>query len=309
MRRGFLFPGQGSQSVGMGRSLAQAYPSAKALYDEASEILGWDFIGTVWDGPEDELLRTDRTQPAIYVASAAAFTVLSENDIRPTIVAGHSVGEYAALFAAGALSFEEGLRLVKARSEAMQEASLQKKGGMVALLGMDEDGAEEVCEDVRKESAAGITVEVANLNSPGQVVISGEEAALDLASRLARMRGALKCIPLAVSGAWHSSLMKPAEEMLAPVIERAPVKDASVPVIVNVSAEQVTRAGELKECLVRQVCGAVRWEQSMRRILDEVDEIYEVGHGRVLAGIMKRIDRRRKVFPVGEPEDLEKLSG
>lgn len=303
---GVIFPGQGSQAIGMGKELAAAFPAASELYDRAEGILGWPLKTVAWTGPEEDLRRTDRTQPALYVSSAAAFAILAELGIEPVIAAGHSVGEYAALYSAGVFDFDTGLRLVKARSEAMHRASVEIPGGMIAFLGMSEAEARPVCDDVARER--GGRVEVANLNSPGQVVISGDNRSLDLAERLARMRGSLKCIRLKVAGAWHSSLMKGAEDALAPIIEATPFNNARIPVVVNRTGEALTDAAALKSNLIRQVTSAVRWSDSVVTMLGKGVEFFiEAGNGNVLSGLMKRIDRRAKAVTLGNAADAERL--
>jgi [acyl-carrier-protein] S-malonyltransferase len=305
-RNVFLFPGQGSQEVGMGQALAAASPAAAALFEEADAILGWSIRKFCWEGPEEELRRTDRTQPALYVTSAASLAILTERGIAGSIAAGHSVGEYAALYAAGAFDFATGLRLVEVRSRAMHEASQRYPGGMAALLGMETAVAEECCETVRHEHKGHVSV--ANLNSPGQVVISGESRALDLAIRLARMKGAVKVIPLAVAGAWHCSLMKEAETQLAEAIEKAEIRDPAFPVIANVTAAPVASAAEIRELLVRQVCGSVRWAESIQAIeATGADRYIEVGHGAVLSGLMKRLAKKAVAVKAATPDEINSI--
>jgi [acyl-carrier-protein] S-malonyltransferase len=291
----------------MGQALAAASPAAAALFEQSDAILGWSIRKFCWEGPDEELRRTDRTQPALYVTSAAALSVLKERGIEGSVAAGHSVGEYAALYAAGAFDFATGLRLVEVRSRAMHEASLRNPGGMAALLGMETAVAEECCETVRHEHKGHVAV--ANLNSPGQVVISGESRALDLAIRLARMKGAVKVIPLAVAGAWHCSLMKEAETQLEAAIQKAEIRDPVFPVIANVTAAPASSAAEIRELLVRQVCGSVRWAESITAIeAMGVNRYIEVGHGAVLCGLMKRLAKKAVAVRAGTPEEIDQIA-
>lgn len=299
----FLFPGQGSQAVGMGKALATAHPAAARLFEDADRILGWSLTKFMWEGPEEELRRTDRTQPALYVVSCAAFEVLKETGVRPSMTAGHSVGEYAALYAAGVFDFETGLRLVKTRSETMHEASVAHPGGMAAVLGMDPALVEEACEMVRHDHKG--LVSVANLNSAAQVVISGEAKALDLAIRLTRMKGAVKIVPLQVAGAWHCDLMKTAEQKLAPEVRAAKMNEPVCPVVANVTADVVTSAAEIRDLLIRQVCGSVRWYESVERMRAlGATRWIEVGQGNVLCGIMKRVVKDAVTHRAGTPEEI-----
>ncbi|MBL4889324.1 MAG: ACP S-malonyltransferase [Candidatus Lindowbacteria bacterium] len=298
-----LFPGQGSQTVGMGQAVAENFPAAMELFDQAQDVLGWDLKNVAWSDPNDELKQTDRTQPALYVTSAACFVVLKSKGILPATLAGHSVGEYAALYAAGVFDFQTGLRLVKARSDAMHKASVAYPGGMVAVLKLEEKDVREVCVQVQNES--GKVVDVANLNSPGQIVISGENEALELAVNRVKERGTLKAIPLAVAGAWHSALMKAAEEELAPVIESTDFNDAQIPVYANITAKPVQSATDIKRLLVEQVCGAVRWADSVNCMIEDgASSFVECGNGKVLCGLMKRIDRTKKAHPGGTPDEI-----
>lgn len=303
MKTAFLFPGQGSQFIGMEQSLDAAFPEAHAIFAEADDLLGWKLSDIMANGPEEELRRTDRTQPALYVTSAAALAALKSRGVAPTFAAGHSVGEYAALLAADVFDFATGLRLVQLRSEAMHRASQAHPGGMAALLGMEESAAREICDTVTHEHKG--VIEVANLNSAGQVVISGDERALDLAIRLARMKGVLKVIPLKVAGAWHCPLMKVAEEELAPSIRAAAFRDPKITVVANVTAKPILSAEMARDLLIRQVCGSVRWSDCVLEIAQSgAERFLEVGAGGVLTGLMKRIKKDAVATRAGTAEEI-----
>jgi [acyl-carrier-protein] S-malonyltransferase len=299
----FLFPGQGSQKVGMGADLYQRVEAARVLFGKANEVLGFDLARLCFEGPEEELRQTLNTQPALYVTSCAALEALrSRKDFQPFAVAGHSVGEYAALYAAGATDFETGLRLIRRRAELMQEAADRQPGTMAAVLGLEPDVVREVCEATRP---AGI-VAVANYNCPGQIVISGELAAVERASDLAKERGAKRVLPLTVSGAFHSPLMVSAGDALYPALREAVFKQAQVPVVVNVTAEYNKSGSDFAPFLTMQVSGSVRWEESMRLLLaDGVTRFIELGSGDVLAGLLKRIDKAARVVSVQDVATLE----
>lgn len=302
MKIACLMPGQGAQEVGMGRALAEAHAEARRRFDEAERVLP-GLRRTMWEGPEEALARTEATQPALYLHSCAAVDVLAARGIRPAVAAGHSVGEYAALYAAGAISFEDGLRLVAARAEAMGRAARARPGGMAAILGLADADVEAIC---REAAAAGVVVP-ANWNAPGQVVISGETPALERAVARARGRGG-KAVHLRVAGPWHSPLMEPAAAEIAPRIAAAAISAPAVPVIANVSAEAVVTASDVRSALVRQVAGAVRWADSMRRMIAMgIDLFVEVGTGTVLKGLLKRIDRKARSVAFGAPADLDGL--
>ena len=277
MNTAFVFPGQGSQAVGMGKELAEKY------LDQAGEILGFDLKKICFDGPEEELKRTEIQQPAIFTVSVAAFNKISSLVPRPSFVAGHSLGEYSALHAAGVLSFEDGVRLVHLRGKFMQEAVPQGQGAMAAVLGADNKVVKEVC-------AAVGNVWPANFNSPGQVVISGTKEGIAAAGEKLKAAGAKKIIPLAVSAPFHCPLMRPAADKLKKELEKIDLHDAQVPVIANVTAQPVTSACEIRELLYKQVTGSVLWEDSVKRMVaDGVTQFIEVGPGKVLTGLIKKI--------------------
>jgi [acyl-carrier-protein] S-malonyltransferase len=281
----FIFPGQGSQYVGMGKDLFENEPKAKTLFERADAALGYSLSRICFDGPEENLQQTKNTQPAIFVHSMAAFELVKESRSM-TMTAGHSLGEYSALVAAGALSFEDGLTLVRTRGELMQKAGLAQPGTMAAIVGLGSGIIEEVCAEA---SAEGV-VQPANFNSPGQVVISGSSAAVRKAMELAKTRGAKLAKELPVSGAFHSPLMESACEGLRAALERTEMHDARVPVYANVTARPVRDAKEIRELLFRQLTHPVRWEESVVNMAsDGVTTFVECGPGRVLQGLVKRI--------------------
>jgi len=289
----FLFPGQGAQVVGMGQVLYQNLPAAKSLFDRAADILGYSLADICFKGPEAKLNSTVVSQPAIFVASLVALESLRQSDSAAgaecAATAGLSLGEYTALVFAGALSFEEGLRLVQRRGEAMQAAADATPSGMVSVLGLEREKVEELCQKAR---AAG-RLWLANFLGPGNLVLSGDKAACEEVERLAPEFGVMKTIRLAVAGAFHTEIMKPADEKLARALGEATLKPARIPVWSNVDARPHTDSGEIRDLLIRQVLEPVRWEDTMRAFLAEgFDCFYEIGPGRVLAGLLKRIQRK-----------------
>ena len=291
-----LFPGQGAQSVGMGAELYDSLPAARALFDRAGELLGYDLIELCLRGPAEELDSTIYSQPAIYVTSLAALERL-KHDSPETIAscvaaAGLSLGEYTALAFAGAMSFEDGLRVVAERGRAMQDAADRAASGMVSVLGLEADQVRSLCEEARQ----GDVLEVANYLCPGNVVVSGENAACERIVELATHAGAMRVIPLAVAGAFHTSLMQPAVDRLRTVLSEVTIEPPRIPVVSNVDARPHDDPDVIRSLLVKQVVGPVRWEDSMRWLIAEqgVEQCYEVGPGRVLRGLLKRIDR---MFP------------
>jgi [acyl-carrier-protein] S-malonyltransferase len=292
-RIAFLFPGQGAQTVGMGRELDQELPAVRELFDRAGEILGIDLRRLCIEGPAEALEATDVSQPAIFVASLAALESLKVS--HPDVVAscegaaGLSLGEYTALTFAGTLDFESGLRLVRRRGQAMQAAAVAAPSGMVSVLGLDEPAVDELC---RRVAPAG-RLWKANLLGPGNIVVSGEKAALDRVADAATELGAMKVVPLAVAGAFHSDLMKPADDQLAEALAQTTMNPPRIPVYSNVDAAPHSDPDDIRRTLVAQVLRGVRWEDSMRRMLaDGFDTFYEIGPGRVLTGLLKRIDRK-----------------
>jgi len=300
----FVFPGQGSQAVGMGNDLAESFSAAADIFARADEVLGHSISGLCFNGPEDELKRTINTQPALYVTSAAAFEVAKKNGFVATYTAGHSVGEYAALYAAGAFSFETGLRLVRTRAELMQKAGETNAGAMAAILGLS---PEQVQEAVEKASGIGIVV-AANFNSPIQTVISGDKKGVARASEIAVEIGAKRVVPLNVGGAFHSPLMQSAADALADELRAAEIADPAVPIVANCTADFETTANQVRENLAKQITGSVRWVESVQRMLDSgVDAFIELGSGNVLAGLIKRIAPEAEVHSVGDRESVEAL--
>ncbi len=298
----FVFPGQGSQQVGMGRALAEAFPESRQVFEEAGSALGFGLSRLCFEGPEAELQLTANTQPAILAASVAALRPLVARGARPAWVAGHSLGEYSALVAAGALSLADALRTVRRRGQYMQEAVPVGVGAMAAILGLDLPSIEEAC----RQAAEGEVVSPANVNSPGQVVIAGHAAAVDRASERCKAAGAKRAVRLPVSAPFHCALMKPAQDRLAPDLDRLAFRDPGVPLVNNVDARVVRDASSCRDGLVRQVSGAVRWQESVERLVREgVTTFVEVGPGKVLGGLVKKIARDARVLNVDSPESLE----
>ncbi len=301
MKLAFLFPGQGAQQVGMGRALADAHPAARAVFDAADRALGYSLSAIAWEGPDDELRKTVNAQPALLTHSVAALRLLEAKGLHPSWVAGHSLGEYSACVAAGVLAFDDAVRLVHRRGELMYRAGLDHPGAMAAILGLDAPAIEAVC----AEAAPAGVVRAANLNAPGQVVISGEVAAVERACVLARERGAKRAIRLEVSGAFHSPLMESAARGLSESLRATPFRDAACPVFVNVSAAPLTQAAALREALERQLLGAVRWEESMRALAAAGPDAWvEVGTGRVLRGLLRGIAGDARLLGADDPDSV-----
>lgn len=311
MKYAFLFPGQGSQYVGMSKNLCENFAIAKQTFEEASESLKLDLKKLCFDGPESDLKLTQNTQPAILTASIAAYRVLcSEHPLKPALVAGHSLGEYSALVAAGALPFAPTVKVVSLRGQFMQEAVPAGTGGMVALVGATEESALALCKEASQKT--GKIAEPANYNGGGQIVISGHQAAMEAAVKIAvenKDYAIARAIPLAVSAPFHCSLMKPAAEKLQSHIEALALGALSAPYIANVDAELVHDNKSIKERLLQQIDHSVRWEQSMQKLAGlEITEALEIGPGKVLSGLMRRIDRNIKCRGLDSAEDLKALS-
>lgn len=298
----FVFPGQGAQKVGMGRALADTFPICRDTFAEADAALGEPLSALCFDGPDDRLMLTENTQPAILAMSTAAARLAVSRGLTPAFAAGHSLGEYSAHVAAGTLSFADALRTVRRRGRYMQEAVPVGTGAMAAILGLDADKVAQAC----AEAADGEVVSPANLNSPGQVVIAGHAAAVARAGERAMALGAKRAIPLAVSAPFHCALMKPAEDRLAPELRALATHDPSVPVVANVDAQPKRTAPESIEALIRQVSSPVRWEDVVKRLIaDGATTFIELGPGSVLAGLIKKIDRGVAVASVEDEAGLE----
>ncbi|NEU29409.1 ACP S-malonyltransferase [bacterium LRH843] len=302
----FLFPGQGSQAVGMGRDLVEQERSSKAIFDRADERLGYSLSKIMLEGPEDTLKRTEHTQPALVTMSTAVLNLLQDEGITPDYVAGHSLGEYSALVAAGSMSFEDAVYAVRNRGLFMEEAVPFGEGAMAAILGQDRSTLEQVCQTVSSE--AGEVAELANLNCPGQIVISGTAKGVELAGEKAKEAGAKRVIPLQVSGPFHSSLMKPAANKLETILNELTISEAEIPVIANVSAVAVKDSAQIRTNLMKQVYSPVLWEETIRTLLDAgVDTFVEVGSGNVLTGLVRKVERKAKTIAVSNREDVQKV--
>lgn len=302
--RAFLFPGQGSQFVGMGRDAYIQNSIVRDLFDRADAVLGWQLSGIMFEGPDEELRQTRNAQPAIFLYSYALYQLLREP--QPAIAAGHSLGEYTALTVANALTFDDALNLVRIRAEAMQEAGTMQPGTMAAIVGLDDERVVSLCESIPGEFGV---VRAANFNSPGQVVVSGTPEGVAEAMRRAKESGARLAKQLNVSGAFHSPLMASAREKLAAGLEAAPISDADFPVCANVSAEPVTGAEQIRRALLEQLTAPVRWTEIIRRMAAEgVTEFVEVGPGNVLQGLAKRIVSDLAVVGVGDLQQVEQFN-
>ncbi|MDZ7261807.1 MAG: ACP S-malonyltransferase [candidate division KSB1 bacterium] len=300
----FIYPGQASQYVGMGEDLYETFPQARQWYHQADELLGFKVSELSFKGPEEELKQTRVTQPAIFLHSVIITRLLKERGIVPHMVAGHSLGEYSALVAAEALEFEPALKLVKLRGELMQRAGEEKPGTMAAILGLEPKIVDELCAEAQQ---AGI-VQIANFNSPGQVVISGSIAGVRKAMELATNRGAQRVVQLVVSGAFHSPLMESAKEELKKALDEVEIKQATVPIYNNVTAEPITAPAEIRMALQKQLTSPVRWVQCIQNMIgDGADKFIEVGPGKVLTGLLKRINRKVTGVAVGSVVALEEL--
>jgi [acyl-carrier-protein] S-malonyltransferase len=301
----FLFPGQGSQAVGMGRELAERFPVAAQTFAEADTALGFPLSRLCFEGPEEDLRLTENTQPAIMTVSVAAARVLGEQSIAPDLAAGHSLGEWSAHVIAGTLSFADAVRAVKARGRAMQQAVPAGQGAMAAVLALDAAQVAEACDEAARET--GLTVQAANLNSPGQTVISGAVAAVEKAAALCKARGARRAVMLPVSAPFHCALMQPAQEAVAGVLGAIGLHDPRIAVAANVTGAFVATSAAVCDALVHQVTGAVRWVDCMQALKTAGANLFiEVGPGKVLCGLLKQIDPELKALNVEDAQSLEK---
>jgi [acyl-carrier-protein] S-malonyltransferase len=302
-RWAFVFPGQGAQAVGMGKDLAEAHPEAMAVWDLADKTLGIPVKDTAWNGPEEALVQTDMAQPALLAAGVAVFRVLERLGLRPAATAGHSLGEYSALVAAGSLQYPEALRLVRARGVAMRAAAEAAGGGMAAVLGADPHRLDFLCRQIGN-------VAPANLNAPGQIVVSGADAALEALSARVKETGAKRLVRLPVSGGFDSPAMAPAAETMRTTLESALFQNAQSPVYANVTARQERKPIVIRENLEAQITGQVRWEDTIRNMFrDGYTHFVELGPGQVLAGLIRRIQPMAVVYSVGDPDSLAAFRG
>lgn len=299
----FLFPGQGSQKIGMGKDLFDQEAVSKAVFEEADNTLGFDLSSMIFEGDAEELTLTYNAQPALLTTSIAILKKFEESGIKADYAAGHSLGEYTALVAAGALSFKDAVYAVRKRGELMNEAVPAGEGAMAAILGLDKAALEEVTKEVTE---SGHLVELANLNCPGQIVISGTAKGVELASEKAKEKGAKRAIALEVSGPFHSALMKPAAEKFTDVLSKLDIADAKTPVISNVTADIVTSRDEIETKLIEQLYSPVRFEESVERLIDlGVTTFIEIGPGKVLSGLVKKVNRRLTTISVSDQETIE----
>ncbi len=302
--RAFVFPGQGAQAVGMGRALAEAYPAAKAVFDEVDDALGESLSGVIWEGTIENLTLTRNAQPALMAMSMAALRALEAEGVDITVasfVAGHSLGEYSALAAAGALTVTDAAKLLRARGTAMQDAVPIGVGAMAALLGLDFA----TVQDVAQEAAQGEICQAANDNDPAQVVVSGHKAAVERAVEIAKNKGAKRALLLPVSAPFHCALMAPAADVMAEALAHVQISSPVVPLVANVRAAAVQEPDDIRSLLIQQITGSVRWRESVAYMAAQgVTEIYEIGAGKALSGMVKRIDRAIATQNVGTPDDI-----
>lgn len=302
-RVALMFPGQGSQKVGMGQDIYNNYPSIEKLYSHANDILEKDLQKMMFAGPKETLTETENAQPALLLSSIALHTLLIEKEVQPVMTVGHSLGEYSALVAAGALSLDEALPLVNLRGKLMEKAFPKGQGTMAAVLGLSVEEIQEVLESITDE-----IVDLANLNCPGQIVVSGSMNGIEKASKKLKEVGAKRILPLNVSGPFHSRLMKPANNEFANYLNEIKIKDASIPVYANVTATPVTDKDKIKDSLIKQLYSPVRFEESIKNMLqNDLDAIVEVGTGKVLCGLVRKIDRNVKTFAIQDAESLDEF--
>jgi [acyl-carrier-protein] S-malonyltransferase len=305
MKTAFIFPGQGAQQVGMGKSLAEGLPAAKEVFEKADRALAMNLSSLCFEGPEEELRLTENTQPAILAMSIAALRALESRGARADMVAGHSLGEYSALVAAGALAFEDALKVVRKRGQFMQEAVPAGEGAMAALLGCDIETVKAICVEA---SELGVC-SPANINTPNQTVIAGHKSAVERAVELAKQRGARRAVMLAVSAPFHCDLMKPAAARLRPVLDETEFADLNAPLVTNVDARIIATGAEARDALERQVASSVRWSESVGRLIEQgVTRFIEIGPGKVLSGLVRHINREAEVFNVEDMPSLDKTA-
>jgi len=309
MKAALLFPGQGAQHAGMGRDIAEAYPPAAEIFSRADQILGFELSKLCFEGPPEKLDTTEISQPAIFTTSSAILEALEASPdatkIRPDVTAGLSLGEYTALYAAGMISFEDGLVVTAARGRAMQAAAEASEGGMLGIIGLDEEKVEQIC----RQASEGEILEAVNFNCPGQVVISGAKSACKRAEKLADEYGAVKAVPLAVAGAFHTDMMAPAAEKLRQALEQCQITEpADIKTIANIDAQYYDSADKIRESLTKQLTTPLLWQKCMERLIaDGVESFYEIGPGRVLTGLMRRINRKIKVVTLGTADAIGAL--
>lgn len=310
MKTAFLFPGQGAQTVGMGAEIAETFPSAAEIFEKANDIIGYDLSAICFEGPQEKLNTTTISQPAIFTTSAAILEVFKTNpatsNITADITAGLSLGEYTALYAAGVIGFEDALTLVQKRGEAMQAAADATEGGMVSIIGLEKEQVEQLCEEARENEL----LTAVNFNCPGQIVVSGSKNACARAEKLAEKYGAIKAVPLAVAGAFHTEMMSSAAEKLKNAIENCQIQDpVNISVIANINADYYQNSEKIAEGLIKQLTSTLLWQKCMERLLaDGVEKFYEIGPGRVLTGLMRRINRKIKVENISGLEAINSLS-
>ena len=310
MKTAFLFPGQGAQTVGMGAEIAETFPSAAKIFEKANDIIGYDLSAICFEGPQEKLNTTTISQPAIFTTSAAILEVFKTNpatsNITADITAGLSLGEYTALYAAGVISFEDALILVQKRGEAMQAAADATEGGMVSIIGLEKEQVEQLCEEARENEL----LTAVNFNCPGQVVVSGSKNACARAEKLAEKYGAIKAVPLPVAGAFHTEMMSSAAEKLKNAIENCQIQPPlNISVIANIDADYYQSSEKIAEGLIKQLTRPLLWQKCMEKLLaDGVEKFYEIGPGRVLTGLMRRINRKIKVENISGLEAIKSLS-